>query len=98
MSAIFLIGSAADGLGRPSDVKSEVFRRGEAGSSLWKLTSMILSGTGLISVFAANVIISFSPFLLCVSDGEVCCISQNLSASLILRLVVLGSKPSQFPV
>lgn len=66
MSASDRIGSAADGLGRPSDVKSDVLRRcAGTGSSLRKLNSMMLSGgIGRVSAAVCSVIISFSPFLL----------------------------------
>ena len=65
MSASDRIGSAADGLGRPSDVKREVLRREEAGSSLRKLNSIMLSGgASRVSAAVCSVIISFFSFSL----------------------------------
>ena len=66
MSANERIGSAAVGLGRPSDVKREVLRRvAGAGSSGRKLNSIMLSGgASRVSAAVCSVIISFFSFSL----------------------------------
>ena len=84
MSASDRIGSAADGLGRPSDVNREVLRRGETGSSLRKLNSMMLSGGACrVSAAVCSVIISFSPFLFfwLLRAGSVLCFAKSLGES-----------------